>query len=144
MLSIRCEENETRTILHNLRWGPHTLQQIGLICDSRKTQAWNFGRPSTMPSYCAVRCLQILWLKSSREIWMIQKLRSARFSKSLEVGQNFGTRPASRWTKVRITTTCGEYSAMRDDPAADGKSVLGCPSTMQKFHCNLDDTALRC
>ena len=47
-----------------------------------------------------------------------QVSREARFSKSVEVGQNFVTRPVSRWTKVEITTTCGEDTAMRDGPAA--------------------------
>ena len=41
------------------------------------------------------------------------------------MGQNFATRPVSRWTTVGITTTCREDTAMRDDPAAKAKSVLG-------------------
>ena len=49
----------------------------------------------------------------------------ARFSKSVEVGQNCVTQPVSRWTTVEITTMCREDTAMRDDPAADAKSVLG-------------------
>ena len=49
----------------------------------------------------------------------------ARFSTSVEVGQNCVTQPVSRWTTVEITTTCREDTAMRDGPAAEAKSVLG-------------------
>ena len=41
-----------------------------------------------------------------------QVSRPATISKSVEVGQNFVTQPASRWTKVEITTTCREDTAV--------------------------------
>ena len=49
----------------------------------------------------------------------------AILSKSVEVGQNFVTRPENRWTTVEITIKCREDTAMRDGPAAQAKSVLG-------------------
>ena len=39
------------------------MQYVGLICDSRKTKAWNSGKLSTMRSYCMIRCPQIVWSK---------------------------------------------------------------------------------
>ena len=76
-----------------------------------------------------------------------QVSHEAGFSKVVEVRHFFVTGPAIVPEENGITTTCRQYSAMRDDPTAKG--VLGeiqssGPSTMQRFHCSMDDRALRC
>ena len=38
-----------------------TMQLVGLICDSRKTKAWNSGKPLTMRSYCMIRYQYLVW-----------------------------------------------------------------------------------
>ena len=54
-----------------------------------------------------------------------QVSREAGFLKSVEVGHFFVTRPALVLEEHGITTTCREYSAKRDDTAAEAKGVLG-------------------
>ena len=51
--------------------------------------------------------------------------REAGFSKSVEVRQFFGSWPLVLLQQHGITTTFRKYSAMRDDLAAEAKSVLG-------------------
>ena len=52
-----------------------------------------------------------------------QSSRTAGFSKTVEVGQLFITRPEIVLEKHGITTTCLESSVMRDDLAAETKKV---------------------
>ena len=71
-----------------------------------------------------------------------QVSREADFTKSVEAGQLFVTRPAIVLEGQGITTTCREYSAMRGDPDAGMKGILrekhlSVPSTMQNSHCNI-------
>ena len=57
----------------------------------------------------------------------------ARFSKSVDVGQCFATRPESLLEQHGITTTFAN-SAMRDDPPAEAKVVLGDSTIFGPIH----------
>ena len=68
---------------------------------------------------CSIQTNKSVEFKRRRQV-----SREAGFSKSVEVEQFFVTRPAILLEGHGITTTCREYSAMRDDVAAEAKGVV--------------------
>ena len=63
-----------------------------------------------------------------------QVSREARCSNTVDVGEYFETRPATSLEKSGTTTTCREYTAMRDDSTAGTKGVLGDNIIFGPFH----------
>ena len=65
------------------------------------------------------------------------------------MGRYFVTRPVILQTKEGFTTTCREHFAMREDPTAEAKCVLGDDTILGPIHdktldYTMYDTAVRC